>query len=117
MINNGGGEAVRHIFQRYAALGSVRTLREELATTGLLGKRRINRFGRETGGKAISHGTLYLMLQNRVMLHHGFHPSEARRTGQFTSPELSDPRGPLQTGGHLVHGQHGGRLLASPVGR
>ena len=34
----------------------------------------------------------------RSVLHHGFHPSKARHAGQFTSANLSRPKGPLQSG-------------------
>jgi hypothetical protein len=39
-------ETVRHIFQRYAALGSVRQLKEELDAAGIRSKRRTSSTGR-----------------------------------------------------------------------
>ena len=65
-INDGEAETVHHIFQRYAALGSVRALQDELALAGITGKRRVDRFGRVSGGKAFGRGALYLMLQNPI---------------------------------------------------
>jgi site-specific DNA recombinase len=59
-------ETVRHTYRRYAALGSVRTLKEELDRSGIVSKRRLDRFGRETGGKPLARGALYLMLQNPI---------------------------------------------------
>lgn len=66
VINRDEAETVRHIFRRYADLASVRTLQEGLDAAGIVSKRRVDRFGRETGGKTISRGALYLMLQNRI---------------------------------------------------
>jgi hypothetical protein len=57
---------VRHVYRRYVELGSVRALKEELDRGGVVSKRRVDRFGRETGGKPLARGALYLMLQNRI---------------------------------------------------
>jgi site-specific DNA recombinase len=59
-------ETVRHIFRRYADLGSVRALEDELQADGIVSKRRVDRFGRACGGKPLARGALYLMLQNRI---------------------------------------------------
>src|SRR5439155_2412604 len=59
-------ETVRHIFRRYAALGSVRLLQAELAAQGIGSKRWTSAAGRSWGGKPLARGTLYLMLQNRI---------------------------------------------------
>jgi DNA invertase Pin-like site-specific DNA recombinase len=63
-----GSEAdvVRYIFRRYAALGSVRLLQEELAALGITSKHWTSAVGRSRGGKPLSRGALYLMLQNRI---------------------------------------------------
>ena len=66
VINEAEADTVRHIFWRYAALGSVRTVQDELDRAGILSKRRTDRFGRATGSKPLSRGALYLMLQNRI---------------------------------------------------
>ena len=66
VINEAEAETVRYIFQRYAEIGSVRTVQDELDRAGILSKRRTDRFGRATGSKPLSHGALYLMLQNRI---------------------------------------------------
>jgi site-specific DNA recombinase len=57
---------VRQIFRGYVALGSVRALKEELDTAGVLSKRRVAADGTPYGGKPFSRGALYLMLQNRI---------------------------------------------------
>ena len=59
-------ETVRHIFQRYAALGSVRLLQQDLEARGIRSKRWTSAAGRSRGGKPIGRGALYLMLQNRI---------------------------------------------------
>src|ERR1700704_6123996 len=59
-------ETVRHIFRRYAALGSVRLLQEELEAQGIRSKRWTSTTGRRWGGKPIVRGALYRMLQNRI---------------------------------------------------
>jgi site-specific DNA recombinase len=59
-------ETVRHIFRRYAALGSVRLLKAELETRGIAGKRWTSVAGRSWGGRPIGRGALYLILQNRI---------------------------------------------------
>jgi hypothetical protein len=59
-------ETVRHIFRRYAAIGSVRLLSEELEAKGITSKSWTSASGRSWGGKPIARGALYLMLQNRI---------------------------------------------------
>ena len=59
-------ETVRWIFGRYAALGSVRLLQQELAVRGVTGKSWTSASGRIWGGKPIGRGALYLILQNRI---------------------------------------------------
>jgi len=65
-FNSTEAKTVRHIFRRYAILKSVRALKEELDRDGIQSKLRVDRFGRQTGGKPIARGALYLMLQNRI---------------------------------------------------
>src|SRR5712672_862948 len=59
-------ETVRHVFRRYAALGSVRLLQQELEAQGIRSKRWTSTTGRRWGGKPIVRGALYRMLQNRI---------------------------------------------------
>jgi site-specific DNA recombinase len=59
-------EIVRLIFRRYAELGSVRLLNEELEARGIKSKSWTSAAGRRIGGKPFSRGALYLMLQNRI---------------------------------------------------
>jgi site-specific DNA recombinase len=70
-------DTVRHIFRRYAALGSVRLLKEELDAAGIRSKSWTSSAGRCWGGKPLARGALYLMLQNRIyrgeIVHKGQH--------------------------------------------
>ncbi|MEM7222743.1 MAG: recombinase family protein [Pseudomonadota bacterium] len=66
LIDQVEGETVRHIYRRYATLGSVRALKEELGRDGIVGKVRVDRYGRTTGGNPLARGALYKMLQNRI---------------------------------------------------
>jgi DNA invertase Pin-like site-specific DNA recombinase len=66
IINVGEAESVCHIYRRYAELGSVRTLKDELDRDGIVSKVRVNRYGRITGGAPFARGALYLLLQNRL---------------------------------------------------
>lgn len=66
VVNSREAETVRSIYHRYAELGSVRTLKEELDRDGIVSKIRIDKYGRRTGGKPLARGALYLMLQNRI---------------------------------------------------
>src|SRR5437868_12372851 len=81
VISDSEAEIVRAIFRRYAELGSVRLLKDELEARGIKSKSRTSASGRLWGGKPFSRGALYLMLRNRVYLgeivHEGqSHPGE-----------------------------------------
>jgi len=66
VVNETESETVRHVYRRYADLGSVRILKESLDQDGIISKLRVDRYGRQTGGKPLARGALYLMLQNRI---------------------------------------------------
>jgi site-specific DNA recombinase len=81
VIVDSEAEIVRSIFHRYAELGSVRLLKEELEAQGSKSKSWTSASGRLIGGKPFSRGALYLMLRNRTyrgeIVHKGqSHPSE-----------------------------------------
>src|SRR6266478_5020989 len=59
-------EIVRFIFRRYAELGAVRLLKDELEARSIQSKLRTSASGRISGGKPFARGALYLMLQNRI---------------------------------------------------
>ena len=66
VVNAAEAATVRRIFGRYAALGSVHALKDELDVAGVVSKRRVDRFGKATGGKPIARGALYRLLQSRI---------------------------------------------------
>src|SRR5215471_18131559 len=81
VIVDSEAELVRSIFRRYAKLGSVRLLKEELEAQGSKSKSWTSAGGRMIGGKSFSRGALYLMLRNRTyrgeIVHKGqAHPAE-----------------------------------------
>ncbi len=69
-------ETVRHIFRRYAALGSVRLLTAEIGADGIAGKSWTSASGRSWGGQPIGRGALYVMLQNRIYRGETVHKNE-----------------------------------------
>jgi site-specific DNA recombinase len=66
VIVDSEAEIVRFIFRRYAELGSVRWLRDELEALGIQSRFRTSASGRVSGGKPFARGAIYLMLQNRI---------------------------------------------------
>ena len=66
IVNEAEAATVRHIFRRYLELGAVRALQDDLATTGVVSKRRTAADGSPYGGQRFSRGALYLMLKNRI---------------------------------------------------
>src|ERR1700738_5188500 len=66
IIVDSEAEIVRFIFRRYAELGSVRLLKDELEARGIRSKLRTSASGRISGGKPFARGPLYLILQNRI---------------------------------------------------
>src|SRR5436853_4174622 len=66
IIVDSGAKTVRFICRRYAELGSVRLLKDELDARGIRSKSRTSASGRLRGGKPFARGALYLMLQNRI---------------------------------------------------
>jgi DNA invertase Pin-like site-specific DNA recombinase len=81
VIVDSEAEIVRSIFRRYAELGSVRLLKDELDACGVKSRSRTSASGRLWGSKPFSRGTLYLTLQNRIyrgeIVHKGqSHPGE-----------------------------------------
>jgi site-specific DNA recombinase len=77
VIDPSEAETVRHIFQRYCELGSVRLLKEELDRSGVRSKHRIARNGSRSGGHSFSRGALYTLLGNPIYVgevrHKGIH--------------------------------------------
>ena len=74
VLADGEAEIVRAIFRRYAELGSVRSLKDELEALCIRSRLRTSASGRISGGKPFARGALYLMLRNRIyrgeIVHH-----------------------------------------------
>jgi site-specific DNA recombinase len=68
VVNETEATTVRYIYQRYAELGSVASLREVLKEAGIVSKIRVNKAGRQSGGGIFYRGALYHLLQNRLYL-------------------------------------------------
>jgi DNA invertase Pin-like site-specific DNA recombinase len=66
IIVDSEAEIVHLIFRRYAELGSVRLLKDELEARSIQSKLRTSASGCVSGGKPFARGALYLMLQNRI---------------------------------------------------
>lgn len=78
---------VRHIYERYLALGTVRLLKKELDLQGISTPKRFTSTERQFGGRPFSRGHLYKVLNNPVyigkIVHHdqiyeGQHPAIIR---------------------------------------
>jgi site-specific DNA recombinase len=82
IVNETEAGTVRTIFRRYAELGSVRLLRDDLARQGIVSKRRAHASAALAGGNHFSRGALYTLLQNRIY------------------------RGEISHQGHVYPGQH-----------
>jgi len=77
-------ELVRHIFQRYLELGTVRSLCDELRRNGMIKPVRLSQSGKAHGGSAFGRGELYALLCNPIYIgrirhkdavHQGLHPA------------------------------------------
>ncbi len=66
VVNETDAKLVQKIFSRYSELGSVSLLQPELDTQGYRSKRREGTGRCSTGGRPLSRGILYLILQNRL---------------------------------------------------
>jgi site-specific DNA recombinase len=82
-------EIVRVIFRRYAELGSVRLLKDELEARGIQSKLRTSASGRISGGKPFARGALYLMLQNRIYRGEIVHKEQSHHGGH--TPIIDQP--------------------------
>ncbi|MBV8574738.1 MAG: recombinase family protein, partial [Acetobacteraceae bacterium] len=68
LVIDSEAEIVRSIFRRYAELGSVRLVKQDLEARGIKSKSWTSASGRRIGGKPFSRGALYLILQSRTYL-------------------------------------------------
>jgi hypothetical protein len=96
VVADGEAEIVRAIFRRYAELGSVRLLKEELEAGGINRKSWTSTSGRRKGSKPFSRGALYLILQNRISRGSGspeikLHRRVADERGRLTAATCQKP--------------------------
>jgi site-specific DNA recombinase len=68
VINEAEAATVRHIFERYLKLRSVRLLKEQLTRDGVVSKVRVSRKGNQSGGQPFGRGALYELLANPIYL-------------------------------------------------
>ena len=82
MKNDIEAEIVRSISRRYAELGSVRLLKDELEARRIDARSLTSALGRLVGGKPFSRGALYLILQNRISRGSGSPEIKLHRRGR-----------------------------------
>jgi hypothetical protein len=81
LVNESEAKNVRHIFDRYLEIGSVRLLKKDLDSRGIVSAVRTSRKGNTWGGKPFSRGALYNVLSNPIYLGEIRHKQE-RYPGQ-----------------------------------
>jgi site-specific DNA recombinase len=81
VVNEKEVKTVRHIFDRYLELGSVRLLKRDLDARGVVSAIKSSRKGNARGGKSFSRGALYTLLSNPIYLGEIRHKNE-RHLGQ-----------------------------------
>jgi site-specific DNA recombinase len=77
VINEAEAETVRYIFRRYAQLGTVSTLQEDLKQQGIVSKIWTSTTGNARGGVSYSRGALYYLLRNQIYLGRIAHKNES----------------------------------------
>jgi DNA invertase Pin-like site-specific DNA recombinase len=76
VVNRAEAATVKHIYQRYLELGSVRLLRNDLGHRKVISKVRVSKNGVRSGGRQFSRGALYQMLSNPIYLGEIRHKTE-----------------------------------------
>lgn len=66
LINEAEADTVRHIFNRYAELGTAKLLLDELREHGVRTKRRVHKDGSVRGDIPFTRGSLFHLLKNRI---------------------------------------------------
>jgi site-specific DNA recombinase len=64
VIDEAGARTVRHIYDRYLDLGTIRDLKADLDRDGVVSRQRVNKAGNQIGGQSLSRGALALILRN-----------------------------------------------------
>ena len=81
VVNRAEATTVKHIYERYLELGSVRLLRNDLKRREIVSKVRVSKSGVRSGGRQFSRGALYELLSNPIYLGEIRHKKE-RHPGQ-----------------------------------
>src|SRR6266478_4157353 len=81
VVNQDEAATVRHIFQRYLELGSVRLLKYDLDRSGMVSKIRASKIGARSSGCGFSRGALYELLSNPIYVGEIRHKND-RHPGQ-----------------------------------
>jgi hypothetical protein len=81
VVNQAEAATVKHLYERYLELGSVRLLRNDLERRGIVSKVRVSKNGVQSGGRQFSRGALYELLSNPIYLGEIRHKKE-RHPGQ-----------------------------------
>ena len=68
IVNHPEAQTIRSIFVSYLELGTVRQLKAHLDARGVVSKVRVSQTGQRAGGKPLSRGALYKILNNRVYI-------------------------------------------------
>src|SRR5258707_2551501 len=92
VVNQAEAVTVKHIYERYLELGSVRLLRNDFKRREIVSKVRVSKNGVRSGGRQFSRGALYELLSNPIYLGEIRHKKE-RHPGQhqpMVSRELSE---------------------------
>src|ERR1019366_8969685 len=81
LVNESEVKTVQHIFERYLELCSVRLLKKDLDSRGIVSASRVSRKGNTRGSKPFSRGALYNVLSNPIYVGEIRHRNE-RHPGQ-----------------------------------
>src|SRR5271167_1252818 len=81
LVNENEAKNVRHIFERYLEIGSVRLLKKDLDSRGIVSATKASRKGNTRGGMPFSRGALYNVLSNPIYVGEIRHKNE-RHMGQ-----------------------------------
>ena len=81
VVNHEEARIVKHLYERYLGLGSVRLLKQDLDARGIVSSVKASKNGNHHGGKPFSRGGLYHLLSNPVFIGEIRHKQE-RHPGQ-----------------------------------
>jgi site-specific DNA recombinase len=66
LVNRDEARIVKHIFERYLELGTVRALKKDLEARAIVSATRVSKKGNRQGGKPFARGALYHLLSNPI---------------------------------------------------